>query len=44
VPAGFPCHSSEQKMPRAYQKNNEDNKSEQETAKNLLAREFHYRP
>lgn len=31
-------------MPRANQKNNEDNQSEQEAAENLLANEFHYRP
>jgi hypothetical protein len=31
-------------MPRAYQKNNKNNKSEQETAENLLASKFHYRP
>jgi len=28
-------------MPHANQKNNEDNKSEQEAAENLLANEFH---
>jgi hypothetical protein len=31
-------------MPPAYQKNNEDNESDQEAAENLLASEFHYRP
>lgn len=31
-------------MPRAYQKNNKHNQSEQEAAENLLAGEFHYRP
>jgi hypothetical protein len=31
-------------MPRANQKNNEDNQSKQEAAENLLASEFHYRP
>jgi hypothetical protein len=31
-------------MPRANQENNQHNKSEQETAQNLLASEFHYRP
>jgi len=28
-------------MPRANQKNNEDNQSEQKAAENLLANEFH---
>jgi hypothetical protein len=31
-------------MPRANQKNNEDNQSKQEATENLLASEFHYRP
>jgi hypothetical protein len=31
-------------MPSANQKNNEHNQSEQQTAENLLANEFHYRP
>jgi hypothetical protein len=31
-------------MPRANQKNNKHNQSEQKAAENLLATEFHYRP